>query len=214
MTKIAIVEDDARFRTSLRRVIDSGKDCACAGVYSTGTEALVGIVTNPPDIVFMDLHLPDFPGAEVIARLKAKLPDLLFIVLTIYSDAESIFKALRAGASGYLLKKSTAREILDAIANAQTGGVPMTNEIARKVIASFLEPVPPGADAMPLAPREREVLDLVAQGYANKEIADKLAISVTTVGWYLQEIYRKLHVRSRVQAINKLRQTQKPIPMA
>ena len=173
-----------------------------------------GIAANPPQIVFMDLHLPDCPGAEVIARLKAKLPGLIFIVLTVYSDAESIFKALRAGACGYLLKKSSAPEILDAISNAQTGGVPMTNEIARKVIASFLEPVPSGADAMPLAPREREVLDLVAQGYSNKEIAEKLAISFTTVGWYLQEIYSKLHVRSRVQAVNKLRQTQMQGPAA
>ena len=214
MTKIAIVEDDARFRLSLRRVVDSGKNCTCTGVYSNGAEALEGIAANPPQIVFMDLHLPDCPGAEVIARLKAKLPGLIFIVLTVYSDAESIFKALRAGACGYLLKKSSAPEILDAISNAQTGGVPMTNEIARKVIASFLEPVPSGADAMPLAPREREVLDLVAQGYSNKEIAEKLAISFTTVGWYLQEIYSKLHVRSRVQAVNKLRQTQMQGPAA
>jgi DNA-binding NarL/FixJ family response regulator len=208
MTKVAIVEDDARFRRSLRRVIESGSDYACIAAYPSGAEALDGIAANPPDIVLMDLKLPGLSGAEVTARLKARLPGLIVIVLTVYNDAESIFKALRAGASGYLLKQATAREILDALRNAQTGGAPMTNEIARKVIATFHEPAPPGADATPLAPREREVLDLVAQGYANKEIADKLAITIATVCWYLHEIYRKLHVRSRVQAINKLRQSQ------
>jgi DNA-binding NarL/FixJ family response regulator len=155
----------------------------------------------------MDLNLPDSTGAEVTAQLKAQLPDLTIIVLTVYNDADSIFGALRAGASGYLLKQSTAQEILEAIDTARSGGAPMTNEIARKVIAAFREPAPEPDPGGALAPREREILDLVAQGYANKEIADQLSLSVGTVCWYLHEIYRKLHVQSRTQAVNKVRQS-------
>ena len=211
MIKVAIVEDDARFRKSLRRVIESKPGCTCVSASATGGEAIQTIVAAPPDVVLMDLNLPDMPGTEVTAKLKAALPDLSVIILTVYNDADNIFKALRAGASGYLLKQATAPEILNAIAEAKRGGAPMTSEIARKVLAAFREPTPPVLvePAMePLAPREKEILDLLAEGYANKEIADKLALTVGTVCWYLHEIYRKLHVQSRVQAVNKLRQSQ------
>jgi DNA-binding NarL/FixJ family response regulator len=154
----------------------------------------------------MDLNLPDSSGAEVTAHLKSRLPAISVVILTVYNDAEHIFKALRAGACGYLLKQATAAEILEAIAEAHRGGAPMTSEIARKVIAVFHEPKPAPAATQTLAPREREILELVAHGYANKEIADKLAITLSTVCWYLNEIYKKLHVQSRVQAVNKLRQ--------
>ncbi|MEI9960794.1 MAG: response regulator transcription factor [Limisphaerales bacterium] len=208
MIKVAIVEDDAKFQKSLRRVIESKPTQICTTVCSNGKEALENITKNPPDVVIMDLNLPDMSGADVTARLKAALPNLSVIVLTVYNDAENIFKALRAGASGYLLKQATAREILDAITDAYRGGAPMTSEIARKVIAAFREPTPVEAAAEPLAPREKEILDLVAEGYANKEIAEKLALTVGTVCWYLHEVYKKLHVQSRVQAVNKLRQSQ------
>jgi DNA-binding NarL/FixJ family response regulator len=214
MIKVSIVEDDARFRKSLRRVIESNPELNCVAEYPTGAEAIAGIPTNPPHVVLMDLNLPDSSGAEVTARLKPQLPDLSVVVLTVYNDAEHIFKALRAGAGGYLLKQATATEILDAIAEAHRGGAPMTSEIARKVIAAFHEPKPEPAPAEALAPREREILELVANGYANKEIADQLSITLSTVCWYLHEIYKKLHVQSRVQAINKLRQSSNrpPIP--
>jgi DNA-binding NarL/FixJ family response regulator len=207
MIKVAIVEDDARFRKSLRRVIESRPDLNCVGEFPTGAEAIAGIPPKQPDVVLMDLNLPDSSGAEVTAQLKAQLPDLSVVVLTVYNDAEHIFKALRAGAGGYLLKQATATEILEAIAEAHRGGAPMTSEIARKVIAAFHEPKPATAPTEVLAPREREILELVASGYANKEIADKLAITLSTVCWYLHEIYKKLHVQSRVQAVNKLRQS-------
>jgi DNA-binding NarL/FixJ family response regulator len=152
----------------------------------------------------MDLNLPDLSGSEVIARLKSTLPDLNVIVLTVYNDPDHIFKALRAGACGYLLKQDTAPKILEAIAEAQRGGAPMTSAIARKVIATFREPAADPA-AENLSPRQREILELVANGYANKEIADKLAISFSTVCWFINEIYKKLHVQSRVQAVNKFR---------
>lgn len=207
MIKVAIVEDDVRFRKSLRRVIESKPGMTCIAEYGTGTEAIEHIPRVLPEVVIMDLNLPDSSGAEVTARLKSQLPDISVVILTVYNDAEHIFKALRAGACGYLLKQATAVEILEAIAEAYRGGAPMTSEIARKVIAAFHEPKPAPPAAETLAPREREILELVANGYANKEIADKLAITLNTVCWYLHEIYKKLHVRSRMQAVNKLRQS-------
>jgi DNA-binding NarL/FixJ family response regulator len=205
--KVAIVEDDVRFRQSLRRVIESRPGLVCVADYATGSDAIERIPHDLPEVVLMDLNLPDFPGAEVTARIKAQFPDISVVVLTVHNDAEDIFKALRAGAGGYLLKRAAADEILEAIMEAYRGGAPMTSEIARKVIAAFHEPKPPPSVAETLAPREREILELVANGYANKEIADKLEISLSTICWYLNEIYKKLHVRSRVQAVNKLRQS-------
>jgi DNA-binding NarL/FixJ family response regulator len=205
--KVAIVEDDAQFRRSLRRVIESKPGLACVAEYGTGAEAIKRIGEDAPEVVLMDLNLPDFSGAEVTARVKSQLPDVSVVVLTVYNDAEHIFKALRAGAGGYLLKQATAVEIIEAIVEAHRGGAPMTSEIARKVIAAFHEPRPAPDVAEALAPREREILDLVANGYANKEIAEKLSITLSTVCWYLNEIYKKLHVQSRVQAVNKLRQS-------
>lgn len=209
--KIAIVEDDDRFRKSLRRVIESRPGLVCVGEYPTGALAIEGIPKDPPAVVLMDLNLPDSSGAEVTARLKAQLPDLSVVVLTVYNDTEHIFKALRAGANGYLLKQATAPEILEAIAEANRGGAPMTSEIARKVVAAFREPAPVDETA-DLTPRQREILELVANGYANKEIADQLSLTLSTVTWYLNEIYKKLHVQSRVQAINKLRQSKSGQP--
>jgi DNA-binding NarL/FixJ family response regulator len=206
MIKFAIVEDDARFCKSLRRVVESNPEYTCDAIYPNGRQALEGIPARVPDMVIMDLNLPDMAGADVTAQLKSEMPDLRIIILTVYNDSENIFRALRAGASGYLLKQATAQEILDAIAEVYRGGAPMTSEIARKVIATFHEPSNQTQNAVgTLSPREKEILDLLAQGYANKEIADKLGITVGTTCWYLHGIYRKLHVQSRVQAINKLR---------
>jgi DNA-binding NarL/FixJ family response regulator len=207
MIKVAIVEDDARFRKGLRRVIESKPGFTCVAEYATGAEAIERIPHDLPEVVLMDLNLPDFSGAEVTARLKPQLPDISVVILTVYNDANHIFKALRAGASGYLLKQATAGEILEAIMEAHRGGAPMTSEIARKVITAFHEPKLAPTATETLAPREREILELVANGYANKEIADKLDITLSTVCWYLHEIYKKLHVQSRVQAVNKLRQS-------
>jgi DNA-binding NarL/FixJ family response regulator len=207
MIKVAIVEDDARFRKSLRQVIESKRDFSCVAECGTGAEALEHIPRDPPEIVLMDLNLPDFSGAEVTSRLKALLPNISVVVLTVYNDTEHIFKALRAGACGYLLKQATAAEILEAIAEAHRGGAPMTSGIARKVIATFQEQSPVDEATAKLSPREREILELVADGYTSKEVADKLAITPSTVCWNLDEIYKKLHVHSRVQAVNKLRQS-------
>jgi DNA-binding NarL/FixJ family response regulator len=205
--KVAIVEDDAGFRKSLRRVIESKHGLTCVAEYGTGAEAIERIPSDLPEVVIMDLNLPDSSGAEVTVHLKSQLPNISVVILTVYNDADHIFKALRAGADGYLLKQATAGEILEAITEAHRGGAPMTSEIARKVIAAFHEPKPAPAATETLAPREREILELVANGYANKEIAHKMDITLSTVCWYLHEIYKKLHVQSRVQAVNKLRQS-------
>ena len=208
MIKVAIVEDDAPFRKSLRQVIESKRGFTCIAEFGKGAEALERIPRDPPEIVLMDLNLPDFSGAELTARLKAILPAISVVVLTVYNDTEHIFKALRAGACGYLLKQATAGEILEEIAEAHRGGAPMTSGIARKVIATFQEQPPVDEATAKLSPREREILELVADGYTSKEVADKLTITKSTVCWNLDEIYKKLHVHSRVQAVNKLRHSQ------
>jgi DNA-binding NarL/FixJ family response regulator len=205
MIKIAIVEDDAPYRNTLRQVIESKQDFACVAEYSTGAEAMERIPHELPEVVMMDLNLPDFSGVEIIASLKASLPDISIIVLTVHSDANHIFHALRAGACGYLLKKTTAVKIIEAITEVHQGGAPMTTSIARRVIAAFHEQ--PRDPAMSkLSPREREILELVADGYTSKEVADKLSISKSTVCWNLDGIYKKLHVHSRVQAVRKFNQ--------
>lgn len=206
MIKIDIVEDDERFRKSLRQVIESRSDMTCVAEYANGATAMESIPRDRPDVVLMDLNLPDCSGAEVTARLKNHLPDLSVVVLTVYNDTDHIFKALRSGANGYLLKQATAPEILEAIAEAHRGGAPMSSAIARKVVAAFREPAATDTTEA-LTPRQREILELVANGYANKEIADQLNLTLSTVTWYLNEIYKKLHVQSRVQAVNKLRQS-------
>jgi len=208
MIKVAIVEDEASFRKSLRQVIESKRGFSCVAECGTGAEALEHIPREPPEIVLMDLNLPDLSGAEVTSRLKAILPNISVVVLTVYNDTEHIFKALRAGACGYLLKQATAAEILEAIAEAHRGGAPMTSGIARKVIATFQEQPQMDEATAKLSPRELEILELVAEGCTSKEVADRLAITMSTVCWNLDEIYKKLHVHSRVQAVNKLRQAQ------
>jgi DNA-binding NarL/FixJ family response regulator len=203
MIKVAVVEDDARFRKSLLRVLRATSGFDCVAEYSCGAEAVAGLPKDCPDVVLMDLHLPDMSGAEVTARAMESLPNLNVVVLTVYNDAEHIFEALRAGACGYLLKQSTAKEITEAITQVQGGGSPMTNEIARKVLAAFAETRPSKDAGEVLSPRDKSILKLVAQGRANKEIADQLSLTPKTVGWYLNGIYRKLHVQSRIQAVNK-----------
>ncbi len=208
--KVAIVEDEERFRKSLVRVLLASEELDCIAEYGTGTEAVAGLPVDKPDVVIMDLNLPDMSGAEVTSRIKDELPDLNVVVLTVYNDAEHIFKALRAGACGYLLKQATAAEIVAAVTEAHRGGAPMTSEIARKVLATFNELRPAKDSEDPLAPREKEILELVAAGYANKEIADQLALTTGTVCWYLNAIYRKLHVQSRVQAVMKYQKSHPP----
>jgi DNA-binding NarL/FixJ family response regulator len=153
----------------------------------------------------MDIQLPDVSGIECTAQLKQLLPSVQIIMVTVYEDTERIFKALRAGACGYLLKRCTPEELLSAIREVRQGGAPMSREIARKVIASFREPLNAAEQVEDLSPREREILELLADGFPNKIIADRVGLTDGTVRWHLRHVYHKLHVRSRTEAALKFR---------
>jgi DNA-binding NarL/FixJ family response regulator len=201
---LAVVEDNAPFRETLLRLIEEtpGLNCVCA--CDTAAQALRQIPKQPPDVVIMDIRLPDRSGIECTARLKALLPRLQIMMFTVHEDSEQIFEALKAGASGYLLKSATAEEILAALADLKHGGAPMSSEIARKVVQSFRAPPSVKSPALDeLSAREEEILALLAQGYVTKEIAGKLFISYATVRTHLHHIYEKLHVGSKTEAVVK-----------
>jgi DNA-binding NarL/FixJ family response regulator len=201
MTTVAVVEDDAVLRRSLTRLIGEapGHQCVCS--CSTAEEALETIPKFMPEVVVMDIHLPCASGIECAARLKKDHPQIGVLMLTVYEDSEKIFDALRVGASGYLLKRAVAGEILRAIADVKGGGSPMSSQVARKVVDSFRRTERADDEATNLSEREREILSQLAKGYANKEIAERMFISLSTVRTHLRHIYDKLHVRSRAQAI-------------
>lgn len=199
---VAIVEDDAVLRRTLSRLVSDGRGFRCVAACASAEEALQELPGAKPKVVLMDLNLPKMSGAECIRRLKELLPSTQFIVLTVYEDSEHIFRALKAGASGYLLKRAEPEEVIEAIRDASEGGAPMSSQIARRVVHSFheLEPGPPIAA---LTERENAILSLLCKGFANKEIGDQLSISIPTVRTHLRHIYEKLHVRSRTEAVAK-----------
>jgi DNA-binding NarL/FixJ family response regulator len=202
---VAIVEDNAGVRRNLQQFIDEAPGFRCLCACDSGEQALKLIPPQPPDVVLMDLHLPGCSGIEATSRLKELLPDLQVIILTVYDDVDRVFKALRAGACGYLLKRSPPEQILAAITEVRGGGAPMTSEIARKLVEAFQEP-PHAPEAQGgLTHRQEEILELLCRGLANKEIAASLSISYDTVRWHLKEIFQKLHVRCRTEAAQKFR---------
>jgi DNA-binding NarL/FixJ family response regulator len=203
MTKIAIVEDNKVIRESLTEFVQSDPECECVCTCATVKDALKELPKHQPDIVLMDIQLPDNNGIECTARLKQIMPSVQIIIVTVYEDTERIFKALRAGACGYLLKRCTAKELIAAIREVRSGGAPMSREIARKVILSFQEPVATTAEVEGLSPREREILELLAAGMSNKQIASRVSLTDGTVRWHLRHVYNKLHVRSRTEAALK-----------
>ncbi len=205
MISVAIVEDDKGTRRNLELLIGEAPGFRCVCVCDSGEEALRLIPQAKPEVVLMDIQLPNLSGIECAAKLKQLLPATQLIMITVCSDTEKVFKALRSGAVGYLLKRSAPDEILDAIKEAQRGGAPMTSEIARKVVEAFkAPPALDNAEAV-LTRREHEILELLCRGFSNKEIADSLGISFETVRWHNRQIYYKLHVRSRCEAAAKFR---------
>jgi DNA-binding NarL/FixJ family response regulator len=200
---VSIVEDDAPAREILADWIRRAQGFRCAGVHGSGESALATLPGEKPTVVLMDINLPGISGIECVHRLKPALPETQFVMLTVYEDADYIFNALTAGASGYLLKRMPRAELLAALRDVQAGGSPMTSNIARKVVQSFQRPDVQPSEAEDLSPREREVLELLTRGYLYKEIADSLHISGPTVNTYIRRIYEKLHVRSRSQAVAK-----------
>lgn len=205
MTRIAIVEDNRVIRESLTEFVQSDTECECVCACATAEEALKAVPKLQPEIVLMDIQLPDVSGIDCTAQLKQLMPSVQIIMVTVYEDTERIFRALRAGACGYLLKRCTPEELVAAVREVRQGGAPMSREIARKVIASFQEPLAAAAEVEDLSPRERQILELLTQGFANKEIAHRMGVSDGTVRWHLRHVYHKLHVRSRTEAALKFR---------
>ncbi len=205
MIKIAIVEDDRTTREGLEAIINLATGFRCICTCMTAEEALNMLPRHAPEVVLMDIQLPKMSGIECVAELKVLLPTVQVIMVTVYEDPDRIFSALRAGASGYLLKRSTPEQVLTAIRDVQTGGVPMSSEIARKVIAHFQEQETTATNVEKLSAREHEVLDLVVRGLSNKEIVDRLGITIEGVRWHLRNIYEKLHVHSRTEVLVKFR---------
>lgn len=203
-TRVAIIEDNIRFREELAALIESAKDLELAGSAGSAEEALKTIPALAPNVVVMDINLPGASGIECTAKLRELLPEAQILMLTVYEDTDSIFRALQAGATGYLLKRAHPRDILKGIREVKEGGAPMSSHIARKVVESFSRPAavaPSDPELESLTPREKEILDLLAEGFLYKEIADKLGVSYSTVQTHVERIYRKLQVHSRSQAV-------------
>jgi DNA-binding NarL/FixJ family response regulator len=203
MINIAIVDDNATVRKTLIELIEGapGHHCVCA--CASAEEALIDIPNHRPDVVLMDIHLPGESGIACTARLTEKMPELQIIILTVYKDIKLIFQALKSGACGYVLKRARPDDILQAIAEVQSGGAPMTSEIARMVVRSFQEFRPGLTTTEELSERETEILALLAEGLSNKEIGVHLGISFATVRTHLMHIFKKLHVRCRTEAAAK-----------
>ena len=200
---VSIIEDDVPAREILAGWIRRADGYRCVSEYDDAESALVSLPEEKPSVVLVDINLPGMSGIECVRRLKPRLPDTQFVMVTVYEDANHIFNALSAGASGYLLKQMRRNELLAALKEVHAGGSPMSSQIARRVVQSFRRTGLESGDSEELSPREREVLELLARGYLYKEIAGLLQISVQTVNTYIRRIYEKLHVRSRAQAVAK-----------
>jgi DNA-binding NarL/FixJ family response regulator len=203
MTTVAIVEDNAVMRESFRQWIDAAPGFRCVLAAATAREALNAIAGLKPDVVLMDINLPGESGIACTAQLKALMPELPVIIVTVYRNQELIFQALEAGACGYLLKRSTPDELLHAIDEVRAGGAPMTGEIARMVVQAFQKRPAQVPSDTGLTVREAEILALLSEGLSNKEIAVRVRVSYDTVRAHLRHIYEKLHVRGRTEAVRQ-----------
>ena len=203
MIIVSIVEDIKDIREGLKLLINSSEGFVCDRVYLNAEDAIENLPLSQPDVVLMDIHLPGISGIEAVRKLKDKCPDTQFIMSTVYEDDENIFESLKAGASGYLIKKTIPSKLLDAITEVVDGGSPMSTQIARRVIASF-QRKDSIDDVDILTPKEKEILKALAKGLRYKEIANDLKIGMETVRSHARNIYEKLHVQSRTEALNKV----------
>ena len=201
--KVAIVDDDDGIRTSLATLIRRAPALRLVGDYADAEAALKEIPHRPPDVVLMDINLPGINGVECVRQLKSSLPAVQFLMLTVYEDSDSLFNSLKAGASGYLLKRTASARLLEAIRDVYGGGAPMTPQLARRVVQYFSKPPDGESPVARLTPGEKDFLDQLAKGYAYKEIADRRNISIDTVRSYVRTVYEKLHVHSRTEAVVK-----------
>lgn len=203
LTRIVIVEDQSGVAESLKKLIHRAGGLQVVATYSNGEAAVEGIPKQNPDLVLMDIGLPGMSGLECVRAIKAVLPSLPIIMLTVYDEGEYLFNSLKAGANGYLLKRTTGEKLVEAITEARRGGVPLTRQMAGKVAEYFQKLGTTSSEMESLTRRERETLVLLAEGYRYKEIADRLGIGVETVREYVRNTYRKLHVSSRTEAVVK-----------
>jgi len=201
--KVAIVEDNEKIRQGLTLLIDGSEGFECKSIYSTAEDALKKLNGDEIDVVLMDIHLPGISGIECVKKLKEKYQDLQVMMLTVYEDEENIFDSLVAGATGYILKRTPPNELLNAIRDLHEGGSPMSDQIARKVVMAFQQMGKSNNETENLSDRETEILSYLSKGYHDKEIADHFFLSVKTVRTHLRNIYKKLHVRSRTEAVLK-----------
>jgi DNA-binding NarL/FixJ family response regulator len=200
---VSIVDDEKKLCKSIAAFLDGSEGFRCVSIYGSAEAALQNIPTNKPDVVLMDINMPGIDGIECVRRLKALAPQIQILMLTVYEDTEQIFRALAAGATGYLLKRLEPEELLQAVRDVYAGGSPMSNSIARKVVASFQKAQGAGDKQNLLTPREQEVLDCLAQGLPYKQIGDQIGLSINTIRTHLRHIYEKLHVQSRTEAVAK-----------
>jgi len=205
-TPVVIVEDNHDIRQALEQIIESSGDHWLAGSCTSGEEALLKVPLFNPRVVLMDIGLGGISGIEVVRELKSSHPEILFMMCTIYDEDEKIFEALTAGASGYILKKTSPAKLLEGINELLDGGAPMSSQIARKVVDAFKhKPVqaPVESQLDILSKREKEILEMLSTGLLYKEISEKLFISPETVRKHLYHVYEKLHVTNRIEAVNK-----------
>lgn len=198
---VALVEDDIRIRRAMALILDSADDCRCIGQYRSGEEAIEALPQLAPRVIIMDINLPGIDGVGCVRQLIARRVQSQILMLTVHKESDTIFAALAAGAMGYLVKPVRAEVLLEAVRDVFGGGAPMTGSIARKVVQAFQSRAPQSAATDQLSPREREILNLLSQGFLYKEIAEELNTSYATVRTHIERIYTKLHVHSRAQAV-------------
>jgi DNA-binding NarL/FixJ family response regulator len=201
--KVSIVEDNESIRQSLAEILDATEGFRLGDACASAEEALRRMPNNPPDVVLMDINLPRLSGIHCVRELKRCLPKTQFIMLTIEDDSQRVFECLQAGATGYLVKNVAPERILSAIEEVHRGGSPMSSQIARMLVQTFQSVEPAAPTEEKLTVRESEILTLLTRGFRSKEVAEELSISVQTVHTHLRNIYEKLHVRSRAQAVAK-----------
>src|SRR5882672_3344614 len=203
MITVSIVDDEKELRHSITTFVNGSPGFHCVSSYNSAEAALKDLPKDKPDVVLMDINLGGMTGIECVERLKTLVPGMQILMLTVYEDTDQIFKALAAGASGYLLKRLSPTKLLQAMREVHAGGSPMSSSIARKVVASFQKAERTGEKLTHLSPREGMVLDCLAKGLTYKQIADQLEISIDTIRTHLRRVYEKLHVQSRTEAVAK-----------
>jgi len=199
---VCVVEDNKDIRQALEQIIMMTDGYRFAGSFTSGELALVGIPKIRPNVVLMDINLGGMSGIECVRQLKPRIPEILYMICTVYEEDEKIFEALEAGASGYILKKTAPGKLLEAIKELYEGGAPMSSQIARKVVAAF-QSKSLSSPLDVLSRREKEILELIAKGMLYKEISQQLSIAQETVRKHVYHIYEKLHVSNRIEAVNK-----------